>query len=235
LLVPGSCYNNSCMVDPEERRIREDVENLINSDRLVNFSDSVFAFAATLLVLKIDLPEIPRDVVAANFYSELFALWPAYVANLISFLIIAYYWRQHHALFILIKKYNSTIVWLNVVLLISVAFLPFPVDLFGDYSDIPAVTVFYSLSVSLVGVLMLLIWIYASKNNLLRVHLGKKDLQYHTWTFIAAPLIFLTSIPIILIDHITAKVSWLSLILVLVILNKVFKRHRFKNSETGPV
>lgn len=223
------------MVDPEEKRIREDVENLINSDRLVNFSDSVFAFAATLLVLKIDLPQIPDDVVATSFFSELFSLWPAYVANLISFLIIAYYWRQHHALFILIKKYNSTIVWLNVLLLISVAFLPFPVDLFGDYSDIPAVTVFYSLSIALVGIFMLALWVYAAKKNMLRIHLSKQDMQYHTWTFIAAPLIFLTSIPIILIDHITAKVSWLSLIVVLVVLNKIYKRHKFKSSDTGPI
>jgi len=221
------------MVDLEEKRIREDVESLIDGDRVVNFSDSVFAFAATLLVLKIDLPIIDPGVIANNFTSELLSLWPAYFANLLSFLIIAYYWRQHHALFILIRKFNSKLIWLNILLLISVAFLPFPVDLFGDYPNAPAVTVFYSLSIASVGYILLAMWLYAVHSGLIGKNtLSKRTIQYHTWTIAAAPLVFTASIPIIYFDHVTAKISWLLLFVALIVINKVFKGHN-KRSEVG--
>ncbi len=87
----------------EEKEIEQDVETLINGDRVIAFSDAVFAFAATLLVLKIDLPQIPPEALSTQFSAELLKLWPQYTANFISFLIIAYYWRLHHKLFILIK------------------------------------------------------------------------------------------------------------------------------------
>jgi uncharacterized membrane protein len=220
------------MRDPEEKKIREDVESLIDGNRVVNFSDSVFAFAATLLVLKIDLPVIDPNLVATRFSTELLSLWPEYVANLISFLIIAYYWRQHHALFILIKRYDTKLVWLNILLLISVAFLPFPVDLFGDYPNVPAVTVFYSLSIALVGFWLLVMWLYALHNDMLGRQLSKRTIQYHTWTIAAAPLVFVASIPIIYFDHISAKISWLFLFIVLIAIHKIFKGHG-KRSETG--
>ena len=223
------------MVDPEEKRIREDVETLIDSDRLVNFSDAVFAFAATLLVLKIDLPVLSHDQIAANFAGELIKLWPAYIANLLSFFIIAYYWRRHHEIFLLLRKINSTVVWINVLLLISVAFLPFPVDLFGDYSDIPAVTVFYSLSISLVGYIMLVLWLYAVRKGLLTKSLSKKSIEYHTWNIAAAPLVFSISIPIILIDHLTSKISWILLVVFLIVLRRVYRGHRMTKAELGPL
>lgn len=231
----SSCYNNSTMVDPEEKRIREDVENLIDNDRLVNFSDAVFAFAATLLILKIDLPSLPYETVATNFTAELFKLWPEYLANLISFFIIAYYWRSHHAVFLLLRKFNSKIVWINIALLISVAFLPFPVDLFGDYYDIPAVTVFYSLSIALVGYLLLILWLYSVHAGLITKHISKRSIEYHTWNIAAAPLLFSVSIPITLIDHFIAKVSWILLIVVLIIIRKIYKGHHAATADLGPL
>ena len=117
--------------ESDRKKIVESVESLVDENRVMNFSDAIFAFAATLLVLKIDLPVIIGSNVNEQLPSLLINLWPQYLANIITFFIIGVYWLNHHAVFGLIRRYNKTLVWLNIIFLMSVAFLPFPVDLYG--------------------------------------------------------------------------------------------------------
>lgn len=218
-------------METEAKKIEQKINTLIDGDRIINFSDAVFAFAATLLVLKIDLPQIPPELLETQFVSELYKLWPAYAANFISFLIIAYYWRVHHKLFILIKRYDNVVIWLNILVLIFVSFMPFPIDLFGDYPSIVPVMVFYTLSISIVGVLLLLIWLYASfGHRLIDKSLSAKTIWYHTISNTIAPAVFLLSIPLIMVDHLLAKFSWLLVIVLLFIVNMVFNlKHSIRN------
>ena len=69
----------------EEKIIKQEVTNLIDENRIINFSDAVFAFAATLLVLKIDLPELQTVQMSSQFMAVFSTLWPQYLANIISF------------------------------------------------------------------------------------------------------------------------------------------------------
>jgi uncharacterized membrane protein len=218
-------------METEAKKIEQKINTLIDGDRIINFSDAVFAFAATLLVLKIDLPQIPPELLETQFVTELYKLWPAYAANFISFLIIAYYWRVHHKLFILIKRYDNVVIWLNILVLIFVSFMPFPIDLFGDYPSIVPVMVFYTLSISIVGVLLLLIWLYASfGHRLIDKSLSAKTIWYHTISNTIAPAVFLLSIPLIMVDHLLAKFSWLLVIVLLFIVNMVFNlKHSIRN------
>jgi uncharacterized membrane protein len=218
-------------METEAKKIEQKINTLIDGDRIINFSDAVFAFAATLLVLKIDLHQIPPELLETQFVTELYKLWPAYAANFISFLIIAYYWRVHHKLFILIKRYDNVVIWLNILVLIFVSFMPFPIDLFGDYPSIVPVMVFYTLSISIVGVLLLLIWLYASfGHRLIDKSLSAKTIWYHTISNTIAPAVFLLSIPLIMVDHLLAKFSWLLVIVLLFIVNMVFNlKHSIRN------
>ncbi len=220
------------MQTKEEKRIVGDVESLIDGDRIIGFSDAVFAFAATLLVLKIDLPYIPPELLETHFTAELFKLWPAYAANLISFLIIAYYWRVHHKLFILIKRFDNIIIWLNVLTLISVSFLPFPIDLFGDYSSFPPVVIFYTASITLVGFLLLAMWVYASHRHKLIGRGMKQDIiDYHTYNLSIAPLVFLFSIPLVYYNHNIAKLSWILVVVFIFILNRLYAQKLSRSHE----
>ena len=208
----------------EEKLIVGKVRTLIEGDRIISFSDAVFAFAATLLVLKLDLPAIPPDLMQKQFVSELIKLIPSYTANFVSFLIIAYYWWLHHKLFILIKKYDGVIVWMNIMVLIFVSFLPFPIDLFGEYPRIVGVDVFYTLSLSIVGIMLLALWVYASyKHRLIGRSMSKRIVLYHTLYMAAAPFVFLVSIPLIYYDQTVAKVSWLMVIVIISILDSIFR------------
>lgn len=222
-------------MDQEAKKISDQIRTLIDGDRIINFSDAVFAFAATLLVLKIDLPQIPPELLETQFTSELIKLWPAYAANFVSFLVIAYYWRMHHKLFILIKRYDNFVVWLNIFILIFVAFLPFPIDLFGNYPTVVPVIIFYTLSISIVGGLLLVLWLYASyKHRLIDPRLSGKAIVYHSISNSIAPAVFLFSIPLIFIDHLVAKISWLLVLILLFILNKSFKFHKTATNDPIP-
>jgi uncharacterized membrane protein len=218
-------------MDKDVKKISNQIRTLIDGDRIINFSDSVFAFAATLLILKIDLPQIPPELLATQFNTELIKLWPAYAANFVSFLVIAYYWRMHHKLFILIKRYDNFVVWLNIFILIFVAFLPFPIDLFGNYPTVIPVIIFYTLSIAVVGVLLLILWLYSAyKYRLIDHNLSSQAITYHTLSNMIAPAVFLFSIPMIFIDHIVAKISWIMVLVLLYLLNRLYK---FRQTPTN--
>lgn len=218
--------------DPEVQKVNRSIQTLIDGDRLINFSDAVFAFSATLLVLKIDLPNLPPEVLQNNFWIEIIKLIPSYVANFVSFLIIAYYWRMHHKLFLLVRRFNILIVWMNIILLIFVAFLPFPIDLFGEYSNFPDVVVFFTLAVTFVGLILLVMWLYAAhKHRLIDKHMGEKVIEYHTLTFLVAPVVFGISIPLAYFDPFIAKISWVLVIVCLLLLNQIYKRNVYLKAE----
>lgn len=223
-------------IKEEKKELVSAVETLINRDRVLNFSDAIFAFAATLLVLKIDIPGILPHQVETNFFQVLGHLWPVYFANLISFLVISYYWLCHHAVFGLMKRFNATIVWWNVVFLISVAFLPFPVDVFGDYSMVPEVVIFYTASLAVVGYLLAGMWWYAAKNHrLIDTTVSEHHITFYTMQILVAPIVFTLSLPLVYIDPWLTKFSWIFVVVGIWWVNKAFKYKRMSEIEKAVV
>jgi uncharacterized membrane protein len=92
----------------------------MSTQRIEAFSDGVFAIAITLLVLDIRPPHASPHLVA-----DLLALWPSYLAYLISFLLIGLIWANHHEMFRHIRHSDRMLMFFNVLLLMDVAFLPF--------------------------------------------------------------------------------------------------------------
>jgi uncharacterized membrane protein len=101
--------------------------------RLEAFSDGVFAIAATLLVLQLAVPAHNGRHLGA----ELTHLWPAYLAYATSFLTIGIIWINHHYCIATIGRVDRTLLFLNLLLLLTVAFLPFPTRLVADYLRAP--------------------------------------------------------------------------------------------------
>jgi uncharacterized membrane protein len=162
----------------------------------------------------------------------LFNLWPSYFANIISFLIIAYYWLTHHAIFSLIKRLDPVIVWLNVTFLIFLSFIPFPVDLFGDYSNSDVIVAFYCFSIALVGLILGVIWLYAlHKPGLVASDLTQRQTLYYSCRFLLAPLVFAVSIPLTFIDPLIAKISWIFVIIGIILINRIFHLKRLSALE----
>ncbi len=103
-------------------------------DRLIFLSDGVFAIAITLLVLEIT-PLIPAHLPNADLPVLLLSkdLWTAIASYALSFIILSIYWTTHQRIFHYIKRSNNVLIWLNVLFLLCVAFLPVPTKVLGLY------------------------------------------------------------------------------------------------------
>src|SRR3954464_12167201 len=98
------------------------------------FSDGVFAIAATLLVLEFTVSSGPT---APPLGSQLLHLWPSYLAYVTSFVTIGIIWMNHHTVVGCMRGVDRTLLFLNLLLLMTVAFLPFPTRLVADYLNEP--------------------------------------------------------------------------------------------------
>ena len=96
--------------------------------RIEAFSDGVLAIAITLLVLEIHIPENQYGHLWHAFWHQ----WPSYLAFVTSFLTIGGMWMAHHNLFVRLKYADSTLMQLNLGLLLAVSFLPFPTSVLSQ-------------------------------------------------------------------------------------------------------
>jgi TMEM175 potassium channel family protein len=134
--------------------------------RLVTFSDGVFAISITLLVLEI---KPPTDY--THLLHGLGALWPSYVAYALTFLFMGQVWVNHHVMFDHIRVADRAILFLNTLLLMVVAFLPFATSVLagalrGGHGQRTAV-VFYSLAFAVTALTFNAVWHYACRRHLL--------------------------------------------------------------------
>ena len=103
------------------------------AERLTFFSDAVVAIAVTLLAL--NLP-VPKGDTAAAVLNDLHAHRGAYLAFVISFLVVAGYWTSHHAVFRYLRRMDSTLLRLNLLWLFMLILMPWLANLLaGDESD----------------------------------------------------------------------------------------------------
>jgi uncharacterized membrane protein len=100
--------------------------------RIEAFSDGVFAIAVTLLILEIKIPD-PTAVAPRGLAAALFAIWPSYLAFIISFVTILVIWAHHHWIFTAIKTSDLVLIYWNGLLLLFVTFVPFPTGLLAEY------------------------------------------------------------------------------------------------------
>ena len=101
--------------------------------RLETFSDGVFAIAATLLVLEFSVSATSGP----RLGHALLHLWPSYLAYVTSFLTIGIIWINHHYCVQTIARADRTLLFLNLLLLLTVGFLPFPTKLVAQYLQQP--------------------------------------------------------------------------------------------------
>jgi uncharacterized membrane protein len=101
------------------------MDERISKSRLEALTDGMFAIVMTLLVLEITVPQISShepDVVRSELSKRLLDLWPKIFSYVISFIILAIYWRAHHRQFHYITHSDGVLVWTNIMFLMAVSF-----------------------------------------------------------------------------------------------------------------
>jgi len=118
----------------------------------------VFAIAITLLIIEVRVPHAE----AGRLAGDLVELWPSYAAYVVSFAIIGIIWVNHHAIFERITVVDRPLLFLNLLLLLTVAFLPFPTALLGEYirggDNAKVAAAVYSANMTLIGLAFFAVW-----------------------------------------------------------------------------
>jgi uncharacterized membrane protein len=113
-------------------------------------------------------------------------------------------WVNHHAMFHEIERIDRTLLFLNIGLLMGIAFLPFPTALLARYlragNDGRVATVIYSLTMVVIGLGFLVLWWYLARNpKLLRPEFGVKSAQRMLRRTVVGPAVYAASIIVALI------------------------------------
>jgi uncharacterized membrane protein len=188
-------------------------EGNLGFERLLFFSDAVFAIVITLLVLplttEIDLPVDGKGLAAA-----VFARWPTVLTFVVSFLVVGQFWTGHHRTFGLIERQDQTLVWLNILLLLTVAFLPFPAAILGAPNKTRDAfpVVFFAASMTLTSCALTATWLYAARSGLVRSGLGRRGIRVVSVRALVTSGIFVLSVPAALLGLPVAIAVWMGVI-----------------------
>ena len=138
----------------------------MTKSRLEAFADGVFAIAATLLILNV-------TVSGAPLAQELVQIWPSYAAYAVSFLTIGIIWVNHNTVMGQIGRVDRMFLFLNVLFLMFVAFIPFPTRLLAVYinsSGGSAAAVAFGVTLTVTAIWFNLLWRYAATGRRLLRH-----------------------------------------------------------------
>jgi uncharacterized membrane protein len=119
-------------MESEEKFIKEELRREFQLERMILFSDAVFAIAITLMAIEIRLPEHSTETVAI----QLLQLLPTILAYIISFGFIGHLWYQHLHIFGLLKDFDKGLVVRNLLMLFFIGFFPFSVTLIASKSTV---------------------------------------------------------------------------------------------------
>jgi uncharacterized membrane protein len=129
---------------------------------LETLGDGVFAIAMTVLVLGIEVPDVPRG----ELWSHLVHLWPKFASYALSFVMLGVLWIGHYYQFQYIKRVDRALIWINLMWLLTVTFLPFCAGVLGNSYDDPIAIVLYGGSIIGSGMVMLVHWLHAVRGGL---------------------------------------------------------------------
>ena len=99
-------------------------------NRIEAFSDGVMAILITIMVLELKAPHDPTPASLAR-------MWPTFFAYVLSFIIIAIYWVNHHYLIHLVSRVDAIILWANMNQLFWISLIPWVTVYLGDNHALP--------------------------------------------------------------------------------------------------
>ncbi len=155
----------------------------LSKQRIEALSDAIFAFAMTLLVLDVKIPKIAAALVTPELLAQtLWDLWPKFLSFVMSFVILGLFWIAHHGYSHFLKRTDRTFLWINLLFLMVVVFVPFSTDFLGDYPRQRIAAMVYGCNMLALGLTLYWQWAYATRGHRLvgsdiEPHLVRKGKQ----------------------------------------------------------
>ena len=199
---------------PQGRRSGFGLYALVNSgelefERVVFFSDAVFAIAVTLLIINIHVPaSVGTGPALARFGRGISQELGRIVSWALSFYVVGRVWIGHHTLFRYLRQIDQRLMTLNLLFLALVAFLPYATAVLGDWGDTGPGAAFYAASMAAVGLTQGALWFHARRTGLTTPDLTPELAKAYLLSLLTLPAVFLASIPVAFLSPIAAQVMW---------------------------
>ena len=123
----------------------------------------MFAIAATLLII-----DVTVNAPGGELGHAILKAWPEYAAYAVSFITIGIMWVNHHTCMRQIGAVDRTFMTINLVLLMCIAFVPFPTRLIADHfhdDGLRAAALTYGVTMTVTAVCFGSFWFYAARGN----------------------------------------------------------------------
>ncbi len=140
---------------------------ILGKSRIEALSDGVFAIAMTLLVLKLEVPEVMHHSSDEGMLQALLGMTPTFMTYVVTFLIAGGFWFLHQLTFHFIRQVDSPLVWVNLIFLMLVSLLPFSCGLMSHLLVHPVTQLFYYGNQLAIAILLNTHWHYAKRKELI--------------------------------------------------------------------
>jgi uncharacterized membrane protein len=197
------------------QQLHNDLKKEFQLERLILFSDAVFAIAITLLVIEIKIPEIHENVSDKILLHSLGHLVPKFLGFLISFMLIGLYWTIHHRMFGFVTAYDRKLLRLNLIFLFFIALMPFSTGFYSEYagpelyrSQLKIPMTFYVLNFCGVGFTNYFMWRHITnpKNKLAEPQVDLLEAKLAKLRSLTVPVIFLIMLPVAYLTNVLIAV-----------------------------
>lgn len=196
-----------------------------STERTGTLTDGVFAIVLTILIFNIKSPKAASE---AELVQQLLALWPEFLSYTISFAILAIFWFGHQMVSRYIRRFDRVHIWLNLLFLMCIAFIPFSTSLLGGNGRYQIAIVFYGSNLFAAGLVRYLHWRYATSGyRLVDPRMNARYIRKVQNAFLLTPLLCLLTIGISFLS-VTASLVLYALIPVISAIrqNSVFRSAR---------
>jgi len=165
----------------------------MKTTRLEAFSDGVFAVAITLLVLEINVPG------GENLWHQLKDEWPSFASFFVSFWVIGIIWVNHHGLLDHLQRADRGVLYLNLLVLMTVVFIPFSTALLAEHlksgADEHVAAAVYSGAFLAMGLAFGILWTYITRHRAaLGVELTDEEIRHTSLTFLIGNPFYLAAV-----------------------------------------
>jgi uncharacterized membrane protein len=184
------------------KRAHSELRSFHRSERLEAFSDGVFAIVVTLLVLELSIGEL-HDPSGKDVIDAVAGIKNKLLAHAFGFLFVGQMWWSHVNFFRMIVRIDSVVFWLNILLLMLISLVPFPIMLIGDYPGNHGAVLVFGLLFVCVSVAWTTQSIYCMSKGLMSPHVDKGALRIGTriatilFVLAPVPMLFVRTYPVV--------------------------------------
>lgn len=160
----------------------------MTKSRVEALTDGIFAVAMTLLILDVKVPNVLRP---ADLPSHLLALWPKLLSYAVSFLVLGIYWVGHHNQFHLIRRTDRGLLWINILFMMAISFVPFSTALLSAYPAQSIALTIYGANLIAIGLILYWNWYYATDGHrLIDSDVSRQVITYAARRILIGPTAF---------------------------------------------